>query len=1394
MFEDTERELKPVIIPEVSYTPTYENVSQLVNETEAEQAGLLDKSTEVEDVPVDDIENINTKKISRLFNGVEEEEYQKATKPDTLSISKIENENVMQKTISDILQGNSMPKETPIPDEFNELAKSLRMKEGVGSDYSTASIAQQLKEGTYFAGEKPDVLKNVLGAYATFGKSLTMLPKAVAVSVLQAMQSKEGASITDRDWADRYIKDASEDLTKFANEAYMRYGSKGFAGIKISDLAGLPQNIAYSATSMGAGLATGIPIGMVPLPGFRVAAWAAGTAASGAVAYRATTYQIMQQYLELKNEESIAKIGRGITSQEEMRLKEDFDNQAHKYGLWEAVPEAISNLSFVGLLTAPLTKMIGKTIAGQIASKLAGMYGEELLTETITQMGQTGIEAKAGMHEGKPVDWTSPKDWVRAFKEVAPQTFLLTTLMAGAGSTVIEAKNAMKKVKTSLKNEVGANPHLYEALSDKLDAAEKGEINSKILVAPTGGKAEATIPVTEKPAPTKEPKPLKWTKNIDYWYPNDKENIAIHILGQKSDETGKTSYITRFVNENTQETFATTDINIEKAKESFQEFKNYYNQAVGLKAGGKAEATMPVAAPIAEQQIETGRPYTATVYRGSKVGVPPVDEGLYGKGTYYTTNSEYAKTYGEVETSVIKLKNPYVIKTQEEADTFWNGVTRPARNEAIKEGKTSKEINEIAATTARKYLENKGYDGLVARNIIAEGDEVVALYPGKAEGRALVLSKLKPSQILPPLYPGGPTGIMRTEKEIRADAKAAGYYDFISGEVKYPERFAKEEIKEYQRFLKEEVSQDFLAKIPDLKEIGIKERVRPSWRVFQKIGIYDEVFAPAFEAEINTSEDALKFTEDIEKQKALVKNIKDAPKRIFKALEHPQQYKYLLPQEKAVADWFIKYRDDWANKLKLTPEERLDNYVTHIFEKEIEQALKEARPVDPGIVAALDFITPTTIFNPYLQERLGRRAGLREDVFAAFNAYEGRALKSLYYEPLIQRLGTYVKYLPPNSARYLKEFITRITSRPLIVDKEVNQSLKEVGEVISKLPGGQKLATVLTQGNPSGMLSYQATGLLYEAWMGLRPLSGIKNLAQQGLTLAEGGPVAYAQALSLTDTVERRRILSNSLGLKSRESGYLPGIDETFIKQLQSKRRKVTMFMFKLTEGINTSNAFLTGYFEAKNKGLPEETCFQRGDEVVRKTQYLYTKLSASSSSQSSLGRVASAFTTWTINWMELMNDWVQGKPSEVYKEYEKNTGNKITPDNWVLKRKALWTYLVLVTMAGLLQRKTRIRALDYVGWSSLRALADIASGDIAGLKVPGAMAQLTAGLAMGDMKRAKAAWAEIRPDRFVTITRELEDIYNGKKDWMNLFISLEKKTSTKYGVQRTKTERLKRK
>ena len=68
---------------------------------------------------------------------------------------------------------------------------------------------------------------------------------------------------------------------------------------------------------------------------------------------------------------------------------------------------------------------------------------------------QAGVEVRAGIREGKVPDWDSPTDWINSFKEIAPQTFLLTTLMAGAGTGVVATSKAIKDIKKSLRKEIG---------------------------------------------------------------------------------------------------------------------------------------------------------------------------------------------------------------------------------------------------------------------------------------------------------------------------------------------------------------------------------------------------------------------------------------------------------------------------------------------------------------------------------------------------------------------------------------------------------------------------------------------------------------------------------------------------------------------------------------------------------------------------------------------------------------------------------------------------------------------------------------------------------------------------------------------------------------------------
>jgi len=316
--------------------------------------------------------------------------------------------------------------------------------------------------------------------FRAFGRGLTMLPKQLAASILQAFQGINGASVVDRDWADRYIQDAQTDIEKFVEE--MEPKDNLSFPIKLTDVAQLPQNMAYSLTSMGAGLAVGIPTAMLPLPGARIAAWGLGTVASGVIAYRMTTYQIMQQYLEFKDYEKRLATGKGLTQAEEDKLKKEFNSEAVKYGLWEAVPEAIGNLAFAQILTGGLTHIVGKKVATGIIGKLAAMYGEELLTETITQKGQSAIEVEAGLRENNIT-------WWEALKEVAPQTFLLTTVMAGAGQV---STSSWSKIRNSLHKEIKPG-----TLRDTLEEGLKDAVDQQ--------SGEITLPETTPTAPEVKP-------------------------------------------------------------------------------------------------------------------------------------------------------------------------------------------------------------------------------------------------------------------------------------------------------------------------------------------------------------------------------------------------------------------------------------------------------------------------------------------------------------------------------------------------------------------------------------------------------------------------------------------------------------------------------------------------------------------------------------------------------------------------------------------------------------------------------------------------------------------------------------------------------------------------
>ena len=252
--------------------------------------------------------------------------------------------------------------------------------------------------------EQPGILERTWESAKAVGEGLTFLPGGIVDTVQDVVS---GFDPTDKE------EMAQRAQTQRELEAYhKKYAGKAFGGVTEA-----MSSIPYSLTTMGAGLAGGAAGGLLS-GGNPVVAGGAGMAASGKTAYEASVAQFNRTLYDA----STQVLKREPTPDEWGKIQGYFADKATEYGLWEAGPEAISNLLMTKLL-GPLGSKVKGGIKGAFKSIL-GLYGEELGTETITQMGQGGIEADMGLRDkaSGPID---------AFFEVAPATIAQTTLFAG---------------------------------------------------------------------------------------------------------------------------------------------------------------------------------------------------------------------------------------------------------------------------------------------------------------------------------------------------------------------------------------------------------------------------------------------------------------------------------------------------------------------------------------------------------------------------------------------------------------------------------------------------------------------------------------------------------------------------------------------------------------------------------------------------------------------------------------------------------------------------------------------------------------------------------------------------------------------------------------------------
>ena len=355
-----------------------------------------------------------------------------------------------------------------------------------------AMFAEEIKSPGYSFG----------GGLKTLAGAMVRMPENILAKGVSAIQGPGGASAIDKDWGDRLIGWVNDRNAAYEEKVRAKYGQDKFVpGITVAEVAKLSGNLGYTGVTAGAGIGVGLATGAVTkVP---AVSWGAGMATVGALAQRMASYEIMQEFLDAKNDEMKAQ-GREITADEEASLKAGFSDTALANGLWEAIPEAIGSAVGLGILIKPLAKMgLGKHVITRILGKLGALYGEELTTETITQMGQQGVRFEAGLPGGKETDWSDPGQYAEALKEVAPQTMLLTTVAAGG----VKMGQAMM----GQRNPAPAIPPVEDAAPTGTGAQTLEPMNEGL---PFAGEAPPPVPPGVPPVPPPEPSAIQFPETV----------------------------------------------------------------------------------------------------------------------------------------------------------------------------------------------------------------------------------------------------------------------------------------------------------------------------------------------------------------------------------------------------------------------------------------------------------------------------------------------------------------------------------------------------------------------------------------------------------------------------------------------------------------------------------------------------------------------------------------------------------------------------------------------------------------------------------------------------------------------------------------------------------------
>jgi hypothetical protein len=308
----------------------------------------------------------------------------------------------------------------------------------------TSGAVEKPFDPNEFLGINPD--RDFFSVEDVFS-ALGGVPEALAVGLpAAAVKGYRGLSIPER-------SQAIEREMAFAQRVQQEQADREAAGKATSVGSAIREalpSVAFSGVSMLSGLGGGAA-GLLGGPAAKVTVPAGAMAASGVASYRMAGADLLYRTFKTLEENK----GSPLTDEEKAEAYRELLPIAQDAGLWEAGPEAVSNVLMMkagkfifGFGKGKANELVGeaiekanKTLTRKVVEKTAvgaGTAGAEVISEGVTAIGQYPAEMAAqqytetGTTEGAPTEY--PGGYVQAVKDVAPATLALTGLMGlGAG-------------------------------------------------------------------------------------------------------------------------------------------------------------------------------------------------------------------------------------------------------------------------------------------------------------------------------------------------------------------------------------------------------------------------------------------------------------------------------------------------------------------------------------------------------------------------------------------------------------------------------------------------------------------------------------------------------------------------------------------------------------------------------------------------------------------------------------------------------------------------------------------------------------------------------------------------------------------------------------------------